>query len=164
MAPATRPVSGQPIETTWGDQVHDVAVMNRGVVVTGAASSVAATPLPLDTVVFGDPTMVDLAANNVIAPVDGIYEIMATLGGTGQATGGSYFAHVYEAGGSSAYQSISGTAPSFGGSVRRFFAGGLILATAGQRFNFLNSSPGSGGSIQLERMSWRLVAAGLGAS
>ena len=164
MAPASKPVSGQPIESAWGTQVHDVAVVARGVVVQGAASGTAATPLPLDTVLAGDPTMVDLAANNFICPVDGMYELLATLAGNGQAVGGTYFAHLYEAGGSGSYQSISGTAPSAGGSVRRWFCGGGLVATAGQRFQIQNSNPGSGGTIQIEKASWRLVAQAYGAS
>ena len=79
MAAATKPVAGQPIESAWGGQVHDAAVKVRGCAVTGAASSTAAAKLPLDTVLLGDAAMADLAADELVAPQDGIYEIVATI-------------------------------------------------------------------------------------
>lgn len=157
MAAASRPTPGAPIESAWGGQVHDVAVLLRGVLVNGAATGTAATPLPLDTILAGDPTFVDLASNELVAPVDGIYELLATVNGTGQAAGGAYFAHLYLSP-SLTYQSMSGSAPSAGGSARRYFLGGLIVCAAGTRFIIQNANPGSGGSQNLERLSWRLVA------
>lgn len=161
MAPASRPTPGAPIESAWGGQVHDVAVLARGVIVSGAATATKGAKLDLGTVIAGAAALVDLASNEFVAPVDGVYEYLATISGTGAAAGAQYFSHVYYSA-SSTYAGISGTAPTAGGTARRLTQCGLLILTAGARIYAEVTEPQSGGSMSLDRASFRLVAAGLG--
>lgn len=165
MAVPNRPTSGAPIETAWGDQVHDVAVLGRGVVVNGGSVNAGAgVKAPLDAVVLGSAAMVDLVSNELVAPIAGIYEVNVTTTGLGLASPGIYRANLYRSAGA-VYASIGGAAPGAGGSGIRVTFAGIVDCAAGERLYVEASTPiaGSGtASLGVDRVSFRLIAAALG--
>lgn len=92
MATPTKPASGAPIETAWGDAVHDAAVAAVGVVVSCAvyASNTARVALDITSVREGKASMVDLAGDAIVCPVAGIYEVVVAFTAAGVANPGYY--------------------------------------------------------------------------
>lgn len=160
MAAANKPVAGAPVESAWGGQVHDVAVLSKCVIVSGALSAAAYTgKLAIDNVMAGNPAMADLAADELIIPQDGIYEVLATCAGSGAAAGATYLVNTYLNG---AYCQIGGSTATAGGSSRRMTLAGIVVATAGWRLRFDAAVNPSGGQMNIERASLRLIAQALG--
>lgn len=92
MAAPNRPTSGAPIESTWGDAVHDASVATLGVVVACAvyASNTARVALDINSVVQGKASMADLAGDAIVIPVTGIYEVIVSYTCAGVANPGYY--------------------------------------------------------------------------
>lgn len=82
----TRPVSGGPIASAWGQDVHDRIYTPRGVSVSGAQITNPANynPLPLDTVLAGNASFANLAADQLVIPagLDGLYLVTASVSAT----------------------------------------------------------------------------------
>jgi hypothetical protein len=83
MATPDRPDAGEQIVDTWGREVHDRIFTPKGVVVSGAEVTNPANyaPLPLDTVLLGDPNLARLASDDLIIPAgfEGLYRISGTI-------------------------------------------------------------------------------------
>ena len=161
MAAPNRPVSGAPIETAWGDAVHDAAVSTMGVVVACAAyaSNAVRAGFDMTSVVQGKASMADLAGDAIVIPVTGIYEVIvsAVVGGY---TGGYYRLDLSVGGVSQgaavfAFPAISNTTLRAGPSatVRKF--------NAGDRLAIGCIAPVGGSGTQTITVDWfgvRLVA------
>jgi hypothetical protein len=79
MAVPARPVAGAPVESVWGDAVHDAGVAVIGLeATTNSVSGTAGTLTP--SLVRGRGSMI--VGTDIIVPVDGLYEVFATYGGT----------------------------------------------------------------------------------
>jgi hypothetical protein len=159
---ATKPVAGASIESAWGAQVHDAAVTARGVVVASAAATNAgAGKVKIDTVLAGDPTMADLATDELIAPVAGVYAFMACIDVAGY-SGGSYRVNVFSGG---AFAGWSGSAPGVG-SIRMNIAG-VVVAAAGERF-YLDATAAIGGTgtatYSIVKLAYVLQAQAIGSA
>lgn len=161
MVATPRPEPGGPIESLWGGQVHDVAVLARGVIASGAPQASKGGTIPLDTIIAGAADMVDLATNEFVAPVAGVYELQTTVTCTGAARGAEYFSHVYRSAGK-VYAGISATAPTAGATARRLHHGGLIVLAAGERIMIEATETMTGGSLAFDQACFRLIAQELG--
>jgi len=154
---AAKPTPGTPIESTWGGEVHDAAVAVRGVVCSGPAQ--AAAQMKQDTIIEGDASMVDLAADYFIAPQDGVYELSTSILATGY-TGGAYRASI-QSGTTSSQSTISGTSwVGGGGNGTRGFASAKTYLPAGGAMRVLLESGTSGSgtpSYTNTRTEFRLI-------
>jgi hypothetical protein len=162
MAAPSKPVSGQPIETAWGLAVHDAAVAILGVHVTGAgAAGGAGVHVPLDTIVEGSPTLADLAANEFIAPVAGVYVLDATINCSG-VSNGTYRINVYRVTGAAFAGWATSAFAASAGAIRANLHATLSMA-AGERM-YVESTTNSGGTgnsvLAIEHGVWRLIGSG----
>jgi hypothetical protein len=152
---ATKPTTGEPVATTWGGEVHDVAEQAIGCVASAPSTSTQNSPIGLTAVVEGMSSM--LQGGGIVVPQTGIYEV--TLQGTASGvTGGmfrfSFFVNGGDASGGGVYTpgTSSNTRFSIPVAHRKLNAGDKVQVGYGL-------SGGSGTpAMVIERLAVRLVA------
>lgn len=166
MVAAAKPTPGGPVESTWGGQVHDAAVLVRGVTVVGDTSSEAGvlpnTKCALTSVIEGDATMLDNANDQIIIPFDGLWHISCQYG-VENITDGAARMGVRKADGSSV---LGGSSGQGAGNVCNYVTSGYAMLTAGERLDVYHSGL-SGSSetnvrMSVTRLTVLYVGAGLG--
>lgn len=155
-----RPVSGAPIASAWGTDVHDRIYTPKGCIVGGAATAVPVGPLTrlaLDTLTAGDVAMLDAAGDRVVIPAGagGLYAIEAAGTVAGPAAGAAAQVLVFAGPSASTPFIVGCVTPCFGAAAYEWSMGACIATIDDGQIVFVSAavSGAAAASYQLRRLS-----------
>lgn len=139
MTTPDRPTSGGPIESAWGQEVHDRVFASKAALCSGNATSIndaSDQTLPIDTALDDPGGWVDTANNRLEVPTGagGIYLIIAdfsaTTGAVGSETRGSIYVNGTKVTAAVEQNEAGGTIRWTAITIEDLSAGDIITATA----------------------------------